>query len=128
MKWNNTGIYKDFACTIGTTHIPENFKIAAQNNLWKIYEVSANVYAAIHSSQRLSVLALFKNQNPNKLAEELLKFNPEIDKLHTQFQFPGGNKIEYDVNAPNKKWVITAIDNIPTEGDFDKWPLISGNL
>ncbi|NQU52907.1 MAG: hypothetical protein HQ522_10260, partial [Bacteroidetes bacterium] len=82
MKWNDTGVYKDFACTNGTIFIPEKYKIVAENKLWKIYNVDENLSVAVHSSNNLSILSICKNQNPKTLASNLLENNSEINKLH----------------------------------------------
>ena len=128
MKWNNTGVYKNFTCTNGKIHIPEKFKPIVKNKLWKIYNVDKNLLVAAHSSKGLAILTVHKNENPETLLKELAENNPELNKLHSEFQFPGGSLIKYDVNATKNKWVITSVDNKETNRDFDIWPLISGKF
>jgi hypothetical protein len=47
--------------------------------------------------------------------------------LKSQFQFPAGSKIDFDVNASKEKWVIKSVDGKSVDRDFDVWPLINGN-
>jgi len=128
MQWNNTGVYKDFACSNGPVVVPEKFKPVAQNNLWKIYQISDSLHFAVHSGENLGIISVFVNRKPAELADELLKINPDADLLKTTFQFPGGSRISYDVNAPKNKWTIISADNQLLDRDFDQWPLISGDL
>ena len=83
---------------------------------------------AVHSSAGIGIIALFKNRIPAELAEELQHLNRDAELLRTQFRFPGGSKIEYEVNAPKNKWVIRAVNGIAQDRLFDKWPLVSGDF
>ena len=58
----------------------------------------------------------------------MLENNPEINKLRSEFKFPEGSLIEYDIHAPKDKWVITSVNHKPVDRDFEKWPLISGEF
>jgi len=128
MKWNNTGVYKDFACTNGSVYIPEKFKMVDKNKLWTIYNLDNNLQIAVHSSEGLSILSVFKNSNAKDLAQKLLDSNPDLNQLKSQFHFPEGKRITYDVNAPRNKWIITAVDTKIVDRDFSKWPLLSGDF
>ncbi|RLD86389.1 MAG: hypothetical protein DRJ07_00890 [Bacteroidetes bacterium] len=124
MKWNNTGIYRDFACTNGSIHIPEKFKPKAKNKIWTVYSYQKKLTVAIHSSSELSILSIFKYQD----AKKLIELNPDLAKLKTEFQFPTGKLVEYDINSTRNKWIITAVNGNKIDRDFYKCPLISGNL
>ena len=69
-----------------------------------------------------------RSDQQNNLMEAILLVNPNPEQLNQTFQFPGGQKIEYDVLAPKNKWVIQAVDRNPLDRDFDKWPLINGEF
>lgn len=127
MKWNNTGVYKDFACSNGTVSIPEKFKPSAENKLWSVYSLSDTLAVAVHSSDGLGIVSVFRNRKATELADELLKCNPDLQILKRHFRFPGGRVIEYDVNAPKNQWVMISVDGKPLDRDFDKWPLIGGD-
>lgn len=128
MKWKNTGVYKDYACTSGTVHIPEKFKPSAANKMWTVYTVSDTLTVAVHSSEGLGIVSVFHNRKAAELADELLKNNPDLQILKRHFRFPGGSEIEYDLNAPEDQWVMISVDGKPLDRYFDKWPLISGDF
>lgn len=127
MKWNNTGVYRNFACSNGEVYIPQKFKPAAEKGLWKVYKVSDSLSVAVHSSPGLGIITLFKNMEPGHLIEELHKYNQDAGILKTFFRFPGGSLIGYDVNAPKNKWVIQSVDGIAQDRLFDQWPLVDGD-
>ncbi len=126
MMWNNTGVYRDFACSNGMVFVPEKFKPSAEKGLWKIYSVGDSLSVAVHSSPGIGIIAIFINAIPAALVEKLQKFNKDVEQLKTQFRFPEGSLIEYEVNAPKNKWVVKAVDGIQQDRLFDKWPLVEG--
>lgn len=128
MKWNNTGVYENFACAAGPVAVPAGYKSISENEQWKIFSCGDSLLIAVHASPDLGILAIFDKQNPQELAEKLLGANPDPENLKSQFQFPGGSKIDFDVNAPKNMWVIKAVDGKPLNRDFDSWPLIAGEL
>ncbi len=127
MKWNNTGVFKDFACSNGAVFVPKKFKPSAENKLWSVYSVSDTLSVAVHSSEKLGIVSVFCNRKAAELADELLKNNPDPQMLRSHFRFPAGSEIEYDVNAHKDQWVMISRDGKPLDRDFDKWPLISGD-
>jgi hypothetical protein len=128
MKWNNTGVYKNFACAAGPVFVPDGFKTAAGNENWRIYTTKDSLLIAVHSTPDLGILALFENQSPDELVKKLAEANPEPEKLKSAFQFPAGAIIEYELLSPKDKWEITAVDGKPVDREFDKWPLIEGEF
>lgn len=128
MAWNNTGVYKGFACAAGPVSIPKEHQPIFKSNTWSVFEVGENVFLAVFSSDKLGIMAIFENQDPEKLVRNLEKANPDMERLKTHFQFPGGSLIEYDVKAPKNKWVITQVDKSNIDREFDNWPLINGEF
>ncbi len=126
MQWNNTGVYRDFACTNGTLFVPGKYQPAATNAIWKVYLVNDTLSFATHSAEGFAIIALFRNRKPRDLADQLIKNNPDPKKLQKKFHSPVGSFLEYDVNSPNDQWVITGVDGQPTDRDFGQWPLING--
>jgi len=126
MQWNNTGVYKDFACTNGTLFVPEKYKPAATNAIWSVYAVNDSLSFANHSAPGVAILALFRNRKATELADQLMKLNPDPTQLRKKFHAPEGSILEYELNPPNDQWVITAVDGQPTDRDFGRWPLING--
>ena len=124
MNWNNTGVYKDFACSNGAVNVPAKFNPSAENKIWKVYGISDTLSIAVHNSDGIGIIAVFKNQKPSELADQLLKSNPDQGALKSHFKFPGRQAIDYDVNSPKDKWVIKAVDGKPTDRNFGQWPLM----
>jgi hypothetical protein len=126
MKWNNTGVYKNFACAAGPVFVPDNFIPVTKKDNWSIFSLNDSVTAAVYSTESLGLLALFDGSCPDSLLNEILKVNPNQEELSQSFKFPDGPKISYDVKAPRNKWVIISENDILLDRDFDHWPLIEG--
>ena len=86
------------------------------------------MFLAVFSSDSLGIVAIFENQNPEKIVRKLEKSNPDMQRLKKQFKFPGGSLIAYDVKALKNKWVITQADKSNIDREFDNWPLINGEF
>lgn len=128
MEWNNTGVHRHFACAAGPVTIPIGYQPVVQNNDWSVYKLDESLSLAVFSSQNLGIMALFEGQEPAEILQDLGAANPEKELLATQFKFPGGSLIEYDVFAPKDLWVITRVDAKPVDRDYDNWPLITGEF
>lgn len=128
MNWNNTGVYRNFACAAGPVIVPERFKAIAENETWKLFRTRDSLLIAVHSSADFGLIAVFKKSDTTMLLDELMKSNPDTEKLKTGFQFPEGPGITYDVLAPKDKWVMVSANGNMLDRDFDKWPLINGEF
>jgi hypothetical protein len=128
LKWNNTGVYKNFACAAGPVFIPSSFIPVATKDNWSVFVMKDSVSVIVFSTGKLGLIAIFEGIQTLGLLDEILKANPDNDKLQNQFQFPGGRKISYNVNAPLNKWVITSENDSLLDRYFDKWPLIEGGF
>ena len=128
MKWNNTGVYKNFACAAGPVMIPATFKPGVQKDNWSIYSVNDSISVAVYSTTKLGIMAIFEGCSQDSLLKAVRTANPVPEQLNQTFQFPGGEKIEYDVLSVSNKWVIKDVDGIPLDRDFDRWPLMSGEI
>ena len=127
MGWNNTGVYKDFACAAGPVSIPSSATLITKNESWAIYSGKNNLLIAVHSEADFGLIAIFANINADVLLSNLRMLNPDNKLLKSEFQFPGGQKLSYDVNAPKNKWVIVTVNGALQNRNFDKWPLIDGD-
>lgn len=127
MKWNNTGVYKNFACAAGPVSVPSSLKPTVQLGNWSLYPLKESLTVAVYSTGILGIMLIFEGSQPEKLLNAILTANPAEQNLNREFKFPGGQKIEYDVLAPKNKWVITTVDGQTLDRDFDKWPLIEGD-
>jgi hypothetical protein len=126
MKWNNTGVYRNFACAAGPVVVPDAFTPVEKNGDWSLFLLHDSVIAAVYSTGRLGLIAVFEDRSPAGLLKEILRANPDPRQLTRHFQFPGGSGISYDVLAPQDKWVILPEHDQPADRAFDKWPLIAG--
>ena len=127
-QWNNTGVYRHFACAAGPVKIPAGLKPVQNKNEWAVYQMNDSVSVAVYSSGKLGIMAITENQNPVDFLENIVRLNSDRPKLDHQFTMPDGTKIEYDVNSPKDSWVIRAINSKPVDRIYDRWPLIQGDF
>lgn len=127
-QWNNTGVYRHFACAAGPVKIPAGLKPVQNKNEWAVYQMNDSVSVAVYSSGKLGIMAITENQNPIDFLENIVCLNSDRPKLDHQFTTPDGTKIEYDVNSPKDSWVIRAINGNPVDRKYDRWPLIQGDF
>jgi hypothetical protein len=126
--WNNTGVYRNFACAAGPAHIPVGVVAIASDAGWQIFRLPSGSLLAVRSTPTASVLAVFPSGDPAALLRTVLQANPRPGALEHQFQFPGGPRLDYDLRSPQDRWVMVAVDGQPLDREFDRWPLISGQL
>ena len=127
-QWNNTGVYRYFACAAGPVKIPEGLKPVQDKNSWSVYLMNDSVSVAVYSTEKLGILAIAENQHPGEFLANVVLLNSDRSKLEHQFTMPGGSKIEYDVNSLKDLWVIKSIDGKPVDRMYDHWPLIQGDF
>lgn len=128
MQWNNTGVYKNFACAAGPVFIPSSFVPLEKKGNWSLFTMKDSVTVIVYSTNKLGLLAIFEGVQPGILFDEVLKANPDETKLKDQFTYPAGNNILYNLTAPHNKWVITSVNDTILNQDFDKWPLMEGEF
>ena len=121
IDWNNTGVYKDFACTKGKVHIPVNKKVLKSSGNWKIFLITEGIYLAIFSKEELGLMVIVRSNSVENILEDILTKNSDEKKLSTHFSHPNGNIIEYDLNSPKDQWVIKSVNKISTNRNFSKW-------
>ena len=126
--WNNTGVYKNFACAAGPVNIPANCKAVAQKGNWSMYQLQDGIMVVVYSTAQFGLIAIFENSTTTNLFDQILSLNANEQKISTSFQFPNGEKIRYDVMAAKSKWVIQSVNDQLQNRDYDKWPLIDGEL
>jgi len=128
MDWNNTGVYKNFACTAGPVYIPASFKPKLQNETWSIYSPNDSLLIAVHSEIEFGMVAVFETTAVDELLSQLVMANPDIKLLKSRFRFPDGPLLTYDVGAAKNKWVMISDSGQMLNRDFDKWSLMQGDL
>ncbi len=128
MQWNNTGVYKNFACAAGPVSIPLDMQSVDAEGNWSSFSCVNDVTVVVYSTDSLGLMAVFEDVGPTVVFKEVLKNNPNPELLHSQFQFPGGPLLKYDVKAKKDQWVMVADNDQKLDRDYDSWPLIEGDL
>ncbi len=128
MKWNNTGVYEDFACTKGSVRIPDNKKPILTANDWQLFSITDSIFLATYSEKELGLMVIVRAASAKNALDNILKNNADKKLLHTLFKHPNGNLIAYDLGASKYRWVITKINNTAVDRSFGKWPLFEGNI
>jgi hypothetical protein len=127
-RWNNTGVYRDFACAAGPVHMPARFKAAQQNGAWRIFAVQPGLTLAVYSTPTVGLLAVFRDRTSAELLRAIQESNPDPAALAHSFQFPHGPRLTYDLASPPDRWVMVAHDGQALDREFDRWPLIAGHF
>ena len=109
-------------------HLPEGWVPVARNTVWRIERpAGGRLPLAIHSRADLGVLCVFHvDEDSERLLRELTGENPDPDALSNRFQWPGGERLRYDVHAPKDRWVMISAGERRLDRDFDHWPRIEG--
>ena len=128
MKWNNTGVYEDFACTKGRVHIPEGKQAELTSDDWQIFAISQGIYLAVFSQKELGLMTIIRAKTAKEVLNNILIGNPDKRLYPTQFKHPNGNLMEYDLDSPRDTWVIKSVNNHPVDRNFERWPLFEGDL
>jgi hypothetical protein len=126
--WNNSGVYKNFACAAGPVHIPDKWKPTVNNDLWSMYRKSDSLSVAVHSQEDLGIICLFYEGNATQLLNDITEKNSNRKLLYNNFQFPFGERITYDTKSPKNKWVIVKCGNKELDRNFDRWALMKGEF
>lgn len=127
-KWNNTGVWKDFAVAAGPVSIPNNWIPDMTGKLWSVYHPGKDLCLAIHSRADLGIVFLSRSDNPQAVLTAVEEVNGDSEILKNSFQNPEGSRISYDSVAPHNKWVIRSIDEKPVNRRFDYWPRLEGDM
>lgn len=128
MEWNNTGVYRHFACAAGPVSIPKGYLPSAKKENWSIYELDKEIYVVVYSTDTLGIIAVFEGGDVHQIINNTINVNFNKDKLNRYFQFPDGVLVEYDVHAPKNKWIIKSINNKEIDRNYDDWPLVNGSF
>ncbi len=127
-KWNNTGVYENFACAAGPVYIPSNFKPVQTNGNWSSYSLKDSINVVVYTTDTFGLIAVIVGKPSQGLLDEIVKQNSDTGKLQELFQFQNGLKIHYDVNAKKNTWVIKSVNDSVMNRDYDQWPLIDGRI
>ena len=121
VDWNNTGVYQDFACAKGKVNIPKGKKATASSANWQIFSITEGVFLATYSKKELGLMVIVCSNSAKNVLEKIIENNSDERQLNHRFRHPNGNSIEYDLESPKDKWVITSVNKNNTDRDFSKW-------
>jgi hypothetical protein len=127
MHWNNTGVYRNFACAAGAVHVPSTYSPIEKKDNWAVYQASNNVVLFVFSTPTFGIVYIDTQSAPLETLNTIIQLNPDKVKLQKQFTYPDKKSLTYDVYAKQKKWVISSYDNITLKRVVDQWPLIKSN-
>lgn len=132
VQWNNTGVYRHFACANGPVHVPATMQATASRAGWRVLDASSapTLLVAVYEDADLGLIALFPGSTltPEALLEAILAANPLPDALRTRFMHPDAGLLEYDVNAPKGTWVMKSAGGVTLDRKYDAWPQFEGDL
>lgn len=123
--WNNTGVYKNFACAAGPVHVPDHIKELGRLGGWSVHQGGPNILILAYSTHDLGILAVVERTAPKGLLDGVANANPDHATLRHTFRHPDGRTLAYDVLSPPDTWVMVADDQSPMHRHFDTWPLIT---
>lgn len=124
MTWNNTGVYRNFACAAGPVHVPGRQSAVGAAGGWRIFSIGNDRLVAVYSSDFLGVMAVCNGADPEALVLKVARDNPPGALRKGVFRHPDGDEIGFDVNAPHDRWVITEVNHHPVDRAFDGWPML----
>jgi hypothetical protein len=126
-EWNNTGVHRNFAVAAGSVSIPDGWTPETQDAQWQIFR-RQGINIAVHSRDSLGLFCLFHEGDPDSLLASLRTANPDVSRLETQFNWPVGTKLTYDVRAPKDRWVIETVDGESLGREHGSWSLMFGDV
>jgi hypothetical protein len=126
-RWNNTGVYQNFACTNQPVIIPPQFKPVIEKGNWKAFYAPASqlcIYTYSDTGVGLMVLNSSATTPDEKSLNKLVEDNAGLN-LKKQFNLPGKDIISYCLHSPKNKWVITKVNGKKVDCRYDKWQRIN---
>ena len=128
MKWNNTGVYRNFAVAAGPVHVPENMKPLATRDSWRVYTLQDTIVVVVYSRADFGLIHVAENVDANHFFQTVLSLNPSESQLKNDFVFSDGKSLAYDVDAPHRFWVMKAVNGVQLNRNVDEWPLMNGEF
>lgn len=125
-NWNNTGVYKNFACAPQPIHIPRQYKPVAEKENWKIFKpYNNNLSIVVYNRENVGLIFITeKPDTPEKLIDEMILKNSEINQTESAIT-PENDTIAFQLNAPKNKWVIESVNSKPLDRKFNHWKKIT---
>lgn len=129
-KWNQTGVYQQFAVGRYPVHVPAQYKAVAVAGDWQVFQPydDLRVLVATYSRKDLGIIVVYDQDDKTafELLTELQQNNPDAKTLYTSINIVNYYNINYDLKSPKNRWVITSVDSQEVDRKFDKWPRHQG--
>jgi hypothetical protein len=122
-KWNNTGVYYNFACNNRAVSVPPQFNPLFEKDGWKLfYSVQSHLVIITYVAKGVGILTVNSHSTApdSSYLYKLIQSNKGLN-LKKQFRMPGIGIISYRLNSPKNKWVIYKINNQKLQRKFDAW-------
>lgn len=118
-KWNNTGVYKNFAVGNQNVQLPSQYIALKEINDWIIYQpnIEKNIYLCIYNAPNFGLMYIHNGTDYKAVLDK----NAHANKLKTSFTFSDTESISYKVKR-TKRWVIKKINGEKQVRSFGKWP------
>lgn len=125
-NWNNTGVYKNFACANQPVHIPPQYKPSVESGNWKVFKPYNDMLSiVVYNQKNIGLLFIAENSDtPEKLIAEMILKNNTL-KLSETAITPENDTITFQLNAPQNKWVIKSANLKPIARKFNHWKKIT---
>jgi hypothetical protein len=125
-KWNNTGVYKNFACTNQPVHIPPHYQALAEKENWKLFKPeNADFFILTYSIKNCGLLFVTpKQEAPEKVIDEMILKNQTLNLFKTTIT-PENDTITFQLNTPKNRWVIESVNAKPLDRSFNHWKKIT---
>ncbi|HPO12552.1 MAG TPA: hypothetical protein PLI09_03835 [Candidatus Hydrogenedentes bacterium] len=123
--WNNTGVYRHFACGNMAVQVPDAYRPVAEASGWRIFLPGhpEGLLIAVYNAEGLGLMALFPTTEvaPETLLQRILEMNPDAAVLAKTFHCPMDGELTYDPNAPYGTWIMESANGHSLDRAYGQW-------
>jgi hypothetical protein len=125
-KWNNTGVYKNFACANQPVHIPPQYQPVAEKDNWKIFKIEmSDFFILTYSNKKCGLLFVtHKKETPEHIIDEMILNNKNMNLSEAAIT-PENDTITFQLNANKNRSVIETVNSKPLDRKFNHWKKIT---
>lgn len=119
--WNNTGVYKNFACAAGSAHVPPQYKPVCEKNGWQVFTAdSLLIFVCQQKGLALLLVMPATGVPPQQVLDKLLDANRGLNPKK-QFRLADGDLLAYQLHSPKNLWVMVSANHRRLNRRFDGW-------
>ena len=85
--------------------------------IWFVHERSG-LEIMVHSGRDFGIACILQTRQHHNIAD----LNNEKGRIQSEFRWPGGGSVTYDVHSPRGLWSILSLDGEKVDRDIDRWP------